>query len=128
MELKDFIKNSLCQISEAILEASEELAKTDAVVNPTRIVAYTDTSQAYARTVKEDDDTYLSRTRIVEKVEFDVSVTTDAENKMGGGIKISVASVSLKGDGGSIDKAGSESRLKFAIPMVFPSKRVKSDV
>jgi hypothetical protein len=123
MELKDFIKSSLCQIAEAILEANEELGGTDAVVNPTRMQTHTNNSQAYGRTVKDEDDTYLSKTRIVEKVEFDVSVTTDAETQANGGVKISIASVSLKAGGQSNDKAGSESRIKFSIPMVFPSRR-----
>ncbi|AUG01405.1 hypothetical protein CXQ81_12585 [Pseudomonas sp. 09C 129] len=123
MELKDFIKNSLCQIAEAILDANEELKGTDAVVNPTRMQTNSNNSQAYGRTVKADDNTYLSKTRIVEKVEFDVSVTTDAESQVNGGIKISIASVSVKGGGESSDKAGSESRIKFSIPMVFPSQR-----
>ena len=123
MELKDFIKSSLCQIAEAILEANEELGGTDAVVNPTRMQTHTNNSQAYGRTVKDEDDTYLSKTRIVEKVEFDVSVTTDAETQANGGVKISIASVSFKAGGQSNDKAGSESRIKFAIPMVFPSQR-----
>jgi hypothetical protein len=123
MELKDFIKSSLCQIAEAILDANEELNGTDAVVNPTRMQTHTNNSQAYGRTVKDGDDTYLSKTRIVEKVEFDVSVTTDAETQANGGVKISIASVSLKAGGQSNDKAGSESRIKFSIPMVFPSQR-----
>ena len=128
MELKDFIKSSLCQIAEAILEASEELAKTDAVVNPTRMMAHTDSSQAYGRTLADGEISKLEGTRIVEKIEFDVAVTTEASTQVGGGIKISIASVGLKTAGTVEDKATADSRIKFSIPMVFPSQRVASKV
>lgn len=127
MELKDFIKSSLCQISEAILEASAELKDTDAVVNPTRMQANTDSSQAYGRTLAENEVSRLEGTRIVEKIEFDVAVTTEAATQRGGGIKISIASVGLKADGSVEDKASAASRIKFSIPMVFPSRRGASE-
>jgi hypothetical protein len=123
MELKDFIKNSLCQIAEAILEAKEQLGSTDAEVNPARMMAYTNSSQAYGRTLAAGEKPDLEGTRIVERVEFDVSVTTDAETQANGGIKISIASVNVKAGGETSDKAGSESRIKFSVPMVFPSQR-----
>jgi hypothetical protein len=52
MDLKDFIATSLCQIAEGILAASEQLKQTDAVVNPTRMMPYTDGHQAYGGTVE----------------------------------------------------------------------------
>ncbi|WP_070092797.1 protease inhibitor I9 family protein [Pseudomonas monteilii] len=123
MDLKDFIANSLTQIAEGILQASEALADTDAEVNPTKIETYSNSAQGYARTLKPEDARSLSRTRIVERVSFDVAVTTEGETKGNAGLKVGIASFGLNAGGGITDKTGQASRIQFTIPMVFPSKR-----
>lgn len=125
MELKDFITNSLCEIAEGILEANERLKGTDAIVSPAHFNAYSTGAQAYGRTLSKSDDSHDSRTRIVEKVDFDVAVAIEAGTSANAGIKISIASVGLNTGGEMKDKKGTESRIKFSIPMVFPSQRVK---
>ncbi|MDQ6982754.1 MAG: trypco2 family protein [Mariprofundus sp.] len=121
MDLKDFVKNSLSQIAEGIIDANETLSDTDAIVNPTEIVVNSDNSQAYGRTLSpalQDDPT-----RVVEKVEFDVAVTVQEGESTNAGIKVSVMSIGIGASGESSSTSGSQSRIKFTIPIVFPSKR-----
>ncbi|WP_133249162.1 trypco2 family protein [Abyssibacter profundi] len=121
MDLKDFVKDSLAQIAEGIIEANESLAHTDAIINPTAITVNSESSQAYARTrpqARSDD-----RTRVVEKVDFDIAVTVHESEKTNAGIRVSVVSIGLGAGGESSALSGSNSRIKFTVPMVFPSKR-----
>lgn len=121
MDLKDFVKNSLTQIAEGILAASEALKNTDAQVNPTEIVVNSNSSQAYGRTCKAErsDDP----TRVVEKVDFDVALSVQEGETTNASLKVSVMSIRLGAGGESNSTLGSQSRIKFSVPMVLPSKR-----
>jgi hypothetical protein len=119
MDLKDFIKNSLSQIAEGIMEASETLSNTDAEVNPASITVPNKNFKYYARTNNQNENT----DRVVEIVEFDVAITVKEGNSKKAGINISVMSIGLGTGGESSSTAGSQSRIKFKVPMVFPSKR-----
>jgi len=121
MDLKDFVKSSLSQIAKGIIDANLTLSGTDAVVNPPDIIVNDDASQAYGRTrssaLQEDP------TRVVEKVEFDVAVTVQEGESTSAGIKVSVMSIGLGAKGETSSTSGSQSRIKFTVPMIFPSKR-----
>jgi hypothetical protein len=121
MDLKDFIANSLTQIAEGILAASEALADTDAEVNPTHLATHSNNAQGFGRTV--DGEEGEKRGRLVERVTFDVAVTTEGETKGNAGLKVGIASFGIHTGGTLKDKAGQASRIQFAVPMVFPSKR-----
>ncbi|WP_144174883.1 hypothetical protein [Pseudomonas sp. Kh13] len=120
MELKDFIATSLTQIAEGILEASNRLADTDAEVNPTHLKTHSNSAQGFGRTLEAPE---AGRGRLVERVTFDVAVTAEKASADKGGLKIGVASFGFDGRLEAADKAGNTSRIQFAIPMVFPSKR-----
>lgn len=124
MDLKDFIANSLTQIAEGILAASEALANTDAEVNPTNLATHSNNAQGFGRTEGPED---VKRGRLVERVTFDVAVTTEGETKGNAGLKVGIASFGLNAGGELTDKTGQASRIQFAIPMVFPSKRAKAE-
>lgn len=117
MDLKDFVKESLVQISSAIIEANEALEGTNAVVNPFNIVTLSGSERAYGRV----NDAYSEKEPVVEVVEFDVAVTTESGTQTGGGIRISVASIGLGAEGKSTGAHSNESRIKFKVPMVYPS-------
>jgi len=121
MDLKDFVTNSLSQIAEGIIGANNALSDTDAIVNPAEIVVNSGNSRAYGRTrsptLQEDP------TRVVEKVEFDVAVTVQEGESTNAGIKVSVMSIGLGASGESSSTSGSQSRIKFTVPMVLPSKK-----
>lgn len=123
MDLKDFIATSLTQIAEGILAASEALKHTDAVVNPTKLSTHSHNSQGFGRTEPGDDSTR----RLVERVTFDVAVTTEGETQGRAGLKVGVANFGVNMGGDMKERAGQESRIQFTIPMVFPSTRDKAD-
>lgn len=122
MDLKDFIATSLTQIAEGILAAGDALKDTDAVVNPTRLATHSNSAQGFGRTTSEDD----SRGRLVERVSFDVAVSTEGETQGKAGLKVGIASFGVNVGGDMKEKAGKESRIQFTIPMVFPSVRTKT--
>lgn len=123
MDLKDFVKSSLHQIAEGIIEANEALSDTNAIVNPPDITVYSETSQAYGRTKSTDSTQPASESRVVEKVEFDVAVTVEDGTAKDTGIKVSIMSVGLGAGRKSKTKSGSESRIRFAVPMIFPTTK-----
>lgn len=116
MELKDFIKESIVQVTEAIIESNEELKSKNAIVNPGKIQVNSEESQAYGR------ESPLTRhhTRIVQKIDFDVAVTVQDEQQAGAGAKISVMSLKLGAEGEVNYSNKSESRIKFAVPIIYP--------
>lgn len=118
MNLKDFVKETIVEICQAITEANNELKGSGAIVNPPNIAVNSDKSQAYGRTTY--DKARDLRSRVVDKVEFDVSVVAEAGENTNAGIKISIASIGLNAGGNSTATDKSESRIKFSIPVVFP--------
>jgi hypothetical protein len=118
MDLKEFVKLSLVQISEGIEDANNELKNIDAMVNPLNISEYPDSSQIYARTENREDVRQTSR--IVEKVEFNVAVIVESGKKGSAGAKLSIASIGIGADGKLEYSNKSESRIKFSVPVVFP--------
>lgn len=121
MDLKDFVASSLQQIAEGIIQANENLKETSAIVNPAEITVNSDSSQAYGRT-RPSSNPANNDSRVVEKVSFDVAVTIQEGTQTDAGIKVSVMSIGLGAGGKSENTSGSESRISFSVPMVFPSK------
>lgn len=117
MDLKDFVKESLVQISKGINEANLELSETGAMINPLNITINTENSQAYGRTGKPANK---GDSRVVENVDFDVAVVAESGAQTNAGLKLSIASIGIGGDGQSNTKDKSESRIQFRIPVVFP--------
>lgn len=118
MDLKDFVKESLVQISLGINEANEALAGTGAMINPLHVIINSEKSQAYGRTGQSGS--YKADSRIVERVEFDVAVVAEKGEQTNAGIKLAIATIGL-GAGGQSEKSNrSESRIKFSIPVVLP--------
>jgi hypothetical protein len=119
MDLKEFIRESLVQIANGIIEANKALAGTSAVVNPYNVQAYSKGAKAYGRV----NAAFEEKDSLVELVKFDVAVTTEAGTQTGGGIKISIASIGVGAEGKSTGSQSNESRIKFNIPMVYPSTK-----
>ena len=116
MELKEFIKKSIVQITEAIIESNEDLKDKDAVVNPGGIQVNSGESQAYGRQSSQ----IKHQSRVIQKIDFDIAVTVLDEQHAGAGAKISVMSLRLGADGEASYSNKSESRIKFAVPIMYP--------
>ena len=118
MDLKDFVKESLVQISYGINDANSELSGTGAIITPLNVIVNSENSQAYGRTGQPHSP--HENSRVVERGEFDVAVAAEQGEQTNGGIKLAIATIGL-GVGGQSDKSNrSESRIKFTIPVVFP--------
>jgi len=118
MDLKDFVKETLIQISQGIEEANKELEGSDAMVNPLHITGHSENAQTYGRT--RPPSTSKPGTRTVQPVNFDVAVVAEAGEKGEAGAKLSIASIGI-GAKGSIESTNrSESRISFVIPVVYP--------
>ncbi|PXW70022.1 hypothetical protein BZA03_110201 [Alteromonas sp. I10] len=121
MELKDFVKESLVQISKGIEEANAELADSEAMINPVYVKMHTDNAQAYGRTKSRDPKHDLQPdSRIVQKVDFDVAVVVESGQQGSAEAKLSIASIGIGGGGKTESSNKSESRIKFSIPVVLP--------
>ncbi|MEC9407385.1 MAG: hypothetical protein VX549_08920 [Pseudomonadota bacterium] len=117
MELKEFIRESLVQIARGIEESNSQLADSKASVNPPSVKVYSKEAKAYGRVSTQMVDSAA----LVEFVEFDVAVTADSGSETGGGLKVSIASIGAGAEGKSSTSQSSASRIKFGIPMVYPT-------
>lgn len=123
MELKKFISSTIEEISRGILEASENLSDTNAIVSPQDFQINSKESQALGRTKPTHIPDHVGKgTRVVQKVDFDIAVTVDETDKTKAGGKISVLSIGLGGDLETSSKTGTNSRIRFSVPIVLPSK------
>jgi predicted ATP-dependent Lon-type protease len=118
MELKEFVTESLMQIVEGIADAQKRLKEngSEAIIN-TNMTA-TDVGHVVTG----------GRRRPVEFVEFDVAVIANEGTEMKGGVGLTVASL-LKFEAGAKgnQSTGSESRIKFKVPLSYPMHKWKAD-
>ena len=121
MDLKDFVKESIVQIAKGIEEANTELSDLDAMVNPRYVRSHSDSSQPYGRTKERDSNFKNPDSRVIEKVEFDVAVVAESGQQGSAGAKLSIASIGIGTEGKKESSNKSESRIKFSIPVVYPS-------
>jgi hypothetical protein len=101
MNLKDFVRSSLVQIVEGVQAAIEETKDSErGRINP-------------SPTHKHHGDT--------SPVEFDVAVTVTDTVGAGGKAAIAVVGFKIGGGADSVYQHQSVSRLKFAVPVAWPS-------
>lgn len=123
MELKDFIKEVIRDITDAVKECQEEF-DNGAIISPTN-------RSATEKIKSTNGDLKISY------IDFEVAVTaissTEANGTTKGGIEVSgsVLGVSLGGKFGGKTKSEENkhvneniSKIKFSIPVVYPSKKV----
>lgn len=116
MELKEFIKESLSQIIDAVKETQEKYKDTNVVICPDNIQEVK--SGLYILDENEYDN-YSSRSK-VQNIDMDIaiSVTEKEGNKSGLGIaKIINAGISSE----NAQRNESISKIKFSIPIVLPT-------
>lgn len=122
MDLRNFIKETLVQIAQGIEDASDALDDSAAVVNPRNVVGTqgSEDAKVYGYWVENTDRNYR---RAVQEIEFDVAVTASEGTETKGGIGVMVGSIGLGTHGKSDATSASQSRIKFSVPMVLPSKK-----
>ena len=117
MDLKDFISETIQQISLGVKDAMEKCQEMDVIVNPDI-------------TIGSDGDYYVpekknvAMQRRVQVIDMDISVvvTAGTENNIGGKIGISMLGVS--GTSKEMDNTSNTNRVKFSIPVCLPVSKV----
>lgn len=114
MELKDYIAETLVQITNGIIEAQKQLNDVDVIVNP-------------AKTFGTKGDFWIGKNqdkgpvvRRVQEVEMKIGVISTEEKTGDGGAKIHLGVLNL---GAGIEDKGTERNenyVKFMIPVSFP--------
>ena len=117
MELKDFIKTALTDITDAIKELQDEL-KNGAIVSPSMPNAIANTTIV--------DPVNININRPISKIDFDVAITVGNTDKVGGDGKIGIQILSAKIGNENVAHSENVSRMTFSIPIVLPTYHVKS--
>ena len=117
MELKDFIKTALTDITDAIKELQDEL-KNGAIVSPSMPNAIANTTIV--------DPVNININRPISKIDFDVAITVGNADKVGGNGKIGIQILSAQIGNENVAHSENVSRMTFSIPIVLPTYHVKS--
>lgn len=114
MELKDFISNTIEQISLGIIDASKKCEQYDIIVNP-------------SKTMGESGDYYIPEdldkckiTRRIQVIDMDIAVSQieSEEAELNG--KLGVLFINLGSKIKADKNIGSENRVRFSIPVALP--------
>lgn len=117
MQLEDFIGQSLIQIMKGVSHAQRELRTVGGCISPTM-----------RRTSPEHSigEAEGAGGQPVSFVEFDVAVTaTESTNTKGGvGVVVPILTLGVQGQSGHI--SGTESRIRFKVPVLLRSAKVEA--
>lgn len=115
MDLKDFVKGVILDVTNAVKECQDEV-KNGAIISPTN-------SKAPEKLRAEYGDLKISY------IDFEVAVTagtsTDINGEIGGGIKVLSSFIGAKASGDNKETNENVSKVKFSIPVVYPTFGVK---
>ena len=119
MELKEYVSQTIVQITEGILDAMEKLGDKDVIINPDS-------------TFHSDGKFWIGKNnergpveRWVQSIEMNISTTVSESSEGKGGAKVSIGVLNI---GAGIKDRGAEqsaNTVKFSIPVCFPCTKVK---
>lgn len=118
MELKDFIKEAIKDIAEAINESNTELSELGVISNPSN-VSLDEREDIYGYMYLNSDSD--KKIRPVHLLKFDVAVSSTQKENGKEGIGVKALGISLGKEGEKIDELNNSSRLKFNVPIAFPT-------
>ena len=134
MDLKDFIKETITQIGEAVVEVQKHFNdnKVNAIVNPREIeksdnpnypAQYNPTHLVGFMIEDAREEAKQNAPRVADNIEFDVAVTVEQEGSKNTGGKLKIFSLEIGGESNQVDKLSNVSTVKFKIPFVMPHGR-----
>lgn len=112
MELKDFVKETLLQITQGVKEAQEAVKEYDAVVNPKQYKSSSDTTNARVK------DEYYP----VQNINFEVALTSSVGEESKSGIGVLLGNFNIGTNKNDENKSVSVTNIKFTIPLVLPAE------
>lgn len=113
MDLRSFIRETLCQISDGMIDAQEALRDKGIKINPPHTVQSGEFKILGFPERQPEGDYYQS-------IDFDIALTVSDATKGGGGVGLSVLSVSLKAGLEEENLNSSVSRVRFRIAALLP--------
>jgi len=113
VNLQEFIKNALSQIVAGVADAQTEAKKHGATVGSDEV--YGNLGEAKVITDAQG--------RPISYIEFDVALAEANATDTKGGIGVFLGSVGLGSQGASHGESSTHSRIKFAVPIVFPGNK-----
>ncbi len=114
MELKEFIKTAVADITNAVSELQKEL-QNGAIVSPSL------QNENKSTTVIDN------KNMILTQVAFDVAITAGGTDTVRGGAKGGLHVFSASVDGSTEEHTENISHVSFTIPIVLPQHRVRSE-
>lgn len=106
MELKDFIKGAISDISNSVIELNNEFKDKDVIINP------------IADSVGGDKEyIYYKDGRQIQKIDFNLSVSASETVEAGGGIKINVLKAGISNENNN----QTISTIRFSLSIVLPT-------
>lgn len=119
MELKEFIKTALSDITNAVSELQAEL-QNGAIVSPSVPNPVSNV------TVKDPQNDKINRP--ISKIDFDVAITVGNTDNIEAGGKVGIQIFSAKLGGNNENHTENVSKIAFSIPVVLPTYHVKNAV
>ena len=116
MELKEFIKTAITDITEAVSELQEEL-KNGTIVNPSL------TQGEHGKSLVVDNEV-----RMMERLYFDIAVTATEATELNGNAKAGISVFGAKVGAENKERTENVSRLTFSLPLVLPTTHVKTQL
>ena len=113
MELSEFVRHTLTHIVTGVKKAQDDVKDKGGEINPTGV---------HWKGAGTKELKFKPGWGIIQDVEFDVTVTSTKATSAGGGLKVPLYSVEL-GAKMKLEKSiGAMNRIKFIVPVLFPSK------
>ncbi|MGG7056414.1 hypothetical protein [Nitrosomonas sp. ANs5] len=116
MNLKEFVSESIIEITDGIIDAQSRISSKDAQVAPEIETLFTKSQTGGSNLALGWD----KNGNLVHTLEFDVAVTASEGAETKGGIGVVAGVFALGSQGKSESNNQSISRLKFRIPISFP--------
>ena len=117
MELKEFVKTAIQDITNAVSELQSEL-KNGSIFSPSMPSAIANS------TVMDPDNGSINRK--ISNIDFDVALTVGDSGTIESGGKVGIQIFSAKIGGENKSHTENVSRITFTIPVVLPTAHVKS--
>ena len=114
MELKEFIKTAITDITEAVSELQDELGN-GTIVNPSL------TQGEHGKSLVVDNEV-----RMMERLNFDIAVTATEATELNANAKAGISVFGAKVGAENNERTENVSRLTFSIPLVLPTTHVKT--
>jgi hypothetical protein len=121
MELKQFIKETIVQISMGMKEVITMNEELGIIVNPNITIA----SSHENFHVPTDPENISKLERRVQLLHYDIALTISEEDNIEIGGKVGIQLLGIKGHESGISKNTQENRLNFSIPICLPISDIR---